>query len=189
MINTYSINYQGNELSREVIDFIKENHYSGSARSQQQVHIFTLHNRNKLSGVALYGKPISRNADNKSLELRRFCLSRDCEKNTASFFISKTIRWLQQNEFNYNHITSYADPNKGHQGIMYKAANFLYDGLEKNNPRVVIYQGREYHLRQFYQKSNGHYDENALRLQELVRKGEAQIVKQDPKHRYIYKLR
>lgn len=186
----YSIKYNSNNLSREVINFVEDLHYSKSCRSQKQIHVFTLHNLvGKLVGVAIYGQPISRNTEQSVIELRRFCLHDDCERNTASFFLGKTLGWLRKFEHKYNQVVSFADPNQGHQGTIYKAANFFYDGLEKNNPRLVIYNGETYHIRQYYQKKNGQYDNVAVELQTAVARGEAQIIQQERKHRFIYKLR
>jgi len=186
----YSIRYNSNAMTREVMDFVERWHYSKSCRSQKQIHVFTLHNLlGRMVGVSIYGQPISRNSDSNGIELRRFCLDDSCEKNTASFFLGKTLNWLRKNEFEYNQVVSFADPNKGHQGTIYKAANFQYDGLEKNNPRIILYKGEVYHTRQYYQKRNGQYDDVALELQRAVELGEAQIVPQERKHRFIYKLR
>jgi len=172
------------------MDFVIDNHYSKSCRSQLQKHVFTLEDGPYLRGVAIYGLPISKNCDADMLELRRFCLAPGAEKNTASQFLAATLRYLQKSERGYDRIISFADPNRGHQGTIYKAANFVYDGLEKNgNPRVVMVGDKQVHLRQFYQKKDGFYTANALELQAMVARGEARIVPQLQKLRFIYKLR
>lgn len=183
--------YHGKELPSKVIDFVEKWHYTKSCRSQKPIHVFTLSDTmtNELVGVAIYGQPISRNTEKNAIELRRFCLDDRREKNTSSFFLGSTLRWLRKNEPRFDQVVTFADPNQGHVGTIYKAANFEYDGLEKNNPRIVIYGDRRYHIRQFYQKRNGDYDEVAKELQRAVEVGDAQIVQQERKHRFIYKLR
>lgn len=184
------VNYSSGSLTREQIDFITENHYSRSARSLLQKHIFSLvDNRNNLIGIAVYGLPISRNTPANMLELRRFCLAPGAEKNTASQFLAHTLRWLHKVEREFDTVVTFADPNQGHKGTIYKAANFYYDGLEKSNPRVVMVGDRPVHLRQFYQKKDGQYTKNALYYQGLVASGEARIIQQERKLRFIYKLR
>lgn len=186
----YSIYYNDNIIDEETKDFIQRWHYSKSARSQQQKHVFKLVDRrsNGLVGVAIYGKPMSKNIGKETIELRRLCLIDDTPRNTESWFISRTLKWLGANT-SYSKVISFADPNHGHAGTIYKASNFRYDGLEDNgNPRVVQYGDKQYHLRQFYQKKGGQYSADALRLQAAVQKGEAEIIKQERKHRYIYNL-
>lgn len=156
----------------------------------QQKHVFLLQDKSGgLVGVAIYGKPMGRNCDQEALELRRFCLIDDTPRNTESFFLAATLRWLKKRS-KYTTVLTYADPNQGHEGTIYKASNFKYDGLEKaSNPRVVEYKGRTIHLRQYYQKKNGQYTKDAVELQKAAAKGEAKIVKQQLKHRFIYNLR
>jgi hypothetical protein len=184
------INYEANKLRDKVIDFVQENHYSRSCRSQMQKHVFTASVGQELKGVAIYGLPMGRNCDPDMIELRRFCLAPGAEKNTASWFLSQTLRWLQKFEHDYSRVLSFADPNRGHKGTIYLASNFKYDGVENNgNPRVVMVGDRQVHMRQYYQKKNGVYTDDALRYQRMVANGQAEIVPQQRKLRFIYNLR
>lgn len=189
--DTFLVYYNEDKIDEETKAFIQRWHYSKSARSQKQKHVFKLVNKftDELVGVAIYGQPVSKNISNDIIELRRLCLIDDTPKNTESFFIAKTLKWLEKNT-EYSRVVSFADPNHGHAGTIYKASNFEYDGLEDNgNPRVVQYNDKQYHMRQYYAKDgSGHYQNHALRLQEAVRTGRAEIVKQHRKHRYIYYL-
>lgn len=190
-MNNYKLYYNGTVIDDEIKDFIKLWHYSRTARSQQQKHVFKLVDESdKLIGVAIYGKPMSRHYDaSETIELRRLCLIDDTPRNTESWFISRTLKWLGKNT-KYTQVVSFADPNHGHAGTIYKASNFDYDGREDNgNPRVVQYGGKQIHLRQLYQKRGGQYDDKALELQAAVKEGRAEIVKQERKHRYLYYLR
>jgi len=188
--NLYSVYYNDSTLDQETIDFIKTWHYSKSARSLQQKHVFKLVDKttDRLIGVAIYGNPMSRHHKD-ILELRRLCLIDDTPRNTESWFISRTLKWLGANT-DYTSVISFADPNHGHAGTIYKASNFEYTGLEDNgNPRVVQYGDKQYHIRQYYQKKGGDYSPDALKLQAAVKSGEAEIIKQERKHRYMYYLR
>lgn len=187
----YNVYYNEDIIDEETKDFIQYWHYSKSARSLQQKHVFKLVNKSGyLTGVAIYGNPMSRHYNaSKTIELRRLCLVDDTPRNTESWFIARTLKWLQRNT-DYDNVVSFADPNHGHAGTIYKASNFLYEGLEDNgNPRVVQYGDKQYHMRQFYQKKNGGYTDDAIRLQEAVALGKAEIIKQERKHRYNYQLR
>jgi len=188
----YSLYYNEATIDKEATDLIKQWHYSRSSRSQQQKHVFKLvdNTDNSLTGVAIYGNPMSRHFNKlETIELRRLCLIDDTPKNTESYFIAQTLRWLGKHT-TYKQVVSFADPNHGHAGTIYKASNFLYDGREKNdNPRIVQYGEKQIHLRQMYQKTGGSYSEDAKRIQAAVASGEAQVIKQEQKHRYLYNLR
>jgi len=188
---TYSVYSLGDDLTPEVKKFIERWHYSKSARSQQQKYIFKLidNTTGELAGVAIYGNPMSRHYNkHRTVELRRLCLVDDTPKNTESYFIGQTLRWLRRFT-DYEEVVSFADPNHGHEGTIYKASNFRYDGRENNgNPRIVKHGEKEIHLRQMYQKKKGEYSQDAQRIQALVKSGEAEVIKQEQKHRYIYSL-
>lgn len=185
----YKVYYNENIIDNEIKSFVQNWHYSKSARSQQQKHVFKLvDNVDRLIGVAIYGNPMSRHYGKEVLELRRLCLIDDTPKNTESFFIARTLKWLEKNT-KYSSVVSFADPNHGHQGVIYKASNFKYDGRESNgNPRILQYGDKQIHLRQLYQKRDGQYDARATELQAAVTSGEAEIIKQEKKHRYTYSL-
>lgn len=170
----YSVYYNEDKIDYETKQFIEQWHYSKTARSQKQKHVFKLVDKsNRLVGVAIYGSPMCRHHDKDIIELRRLCLIDDTPRNT-----------------DYTQVISFADPNHGHQGVIYKASNFEYDGLEGNsNPRVVQYGNKQYHMRQYYQKKGGDYAEDALRLQAAVKAGDATIIKQERKHKYTYYFR
>jgi hypothetical protein len=188
----YDVYYNNNVIDEECKDLIKHWHYSKSSRSMQQKHVFKLVSKtsNRLIGVAIYGNPMSRHYNKQDcLELRRLALIDDTPRNSESFFIGRTLKWLDKNT-KYSYIVSFADPNQGHEGTIYKASNFQYDGLEKSgNPRAVQIGDKQVHMRQLYQKKGGVYDERALELQAMVRSGEAEIIKQEKKHRFLYNLR
>lgn len=189
--NLYSVYHNYNIIDDETRNFVEFWHYSKSARSLQQQHVFKLVDKqtDQLIGVAIYGNPMCRHHKKDTIELRRLCLIDDTPRNTESWFISRTLKWLQANT-KYSEVVSFADPNHGHAGTIYKASNFQYNGRESNgNPRVVQYGTKQYHMRQYYQKKDGHYSEDAVRLQEAVANGDAEIVKQERKHKYTYDLK
>jgi hypothetical protein len=192
MNNLYSLYYFHANIDDEIKNLIDRYHYSKSCRSMQQKHVFKLVDKrsNGLVGVAIYGNPMGKSYNgSNTIELRRLCLIDETPKNSESFFIAKTLRWLAKNT-RYEQVVSFADPNHGHLGTIYKASNFKYDGLESNgNPRIVQYGDKQIHLRQMYQKKEGMYSADALKIQGLVNSGEAHVIKQERKHRYVYELK
>tara|TARA_R100001086_G_scaffold246872_1_gene179851 strand:+ start:866 stop:1462 length:597 start_codon:yes stop_codon:yes gene_type:complete len=179
------------KLNKSQIDFIEYWHYSKSARSLMQKYVFELRDNNNLIGIAIYGKPIGRNCRQlygNVIELRRLCLIDEAPKNSESFFLGRTLKWLEKNT-NYEGVLTYSDPFYGHKGTIYKATNFSYIGKQKTpNPRVVKFGKKMIHLRQMYQKRKGEYTNNALKIQNLVKNKKAKVLKMPKKDSWMYFL-
>lgn len=176
-------------IDEESKHFIEQHHYSKSARSQKAKHVFKLIDHyDNLVGVAVYGDPTSIHYNGtNTIELRRLCLIDDTPKNTESYFIGRTLRWMKKNT-EYSKVLSFADPNHGHQGIIYRASNFKYEGRETYDGYSVEYQGTSFTKREVYQKTGGEYTSRALELQAAIKSGEAKQIKLERKHRYVYEL-
>lgn len=187
--NDYIIIHKGASLFQYMKDFILKWHYSETYRSMKQVHIFNLiHKSGKLHGICVYGQPISRHENEaKTIELRKLCLIDETPKNTESFFIAKTIKWLKKNT-DYFKVISYSDPNIGHEGTIYKASNFNYLGFTEFIDKVLLLNGKSFHKRQVYQKKDGKYMKSSLVLQGKIKSGDANWISLLPKHKYEYLL-
>lgn len=179
-----------------VRDFIEEHHYSHNINGLRVTYSFLL--RDKRSGeivgamtfggfgmAGVWRKYGEREVD--VLELNRLVLIDDTPKNTESFFIGAALRWLKRNTL-VKTIISYADPNYGHEGVVYKASNFEYMG--KTTPtRVIFWQGRKYHDKTIRAKYKGVLKPYAVKVREALSTGEAYYVYQEPKNIYRYVLR
>jgi len=120
-----------------------------------------------------------KNYDEKAVELRRMVLHPDCPKNTASYFLSKTIWWLKKNT-DISIVYTFADQTVGHSGTCYKAANFEF--VKETPPTVhVLWKGKMYHPRSLTIDRPYSYQ-----LREDVKKGIAKVVKGKPKLLYKY---
>lgn len=179
--------------------FIEINHYSKSCNGLKISQCFGLYAPQpqffgipKLVGAMIYGSPgmnkqakkyNPKNPD-KVLELRRLACIDDTPKNAESFFISKTLRWLTKNT-DIEVVISYADPNFGHEGIIYKASNFKLIG--KTAPGMVLMiDGKRYHDRTL--RNPKPY---AQVIRNRVASGDAKIqtLTTLPKNIYIFQLR
>ena len=120
----------------------------------------------------------------RCMELRRLVCIDDTPKNTESYFIGKTLRWLKQNT-DIEVIVSFADQHYGHSGTIYKASNFEYLG-ETGSARVLMVDGREMHTRSLNQTLRPYGRELKRRYDE----GDPNIFfkKRKPKHIYTYYL-
>lgn len=96
-------------------------------------YAFGLFENDELIGVCTFGTPPSSplrigiagpELAPQVLELNRLCLKYN-RKNEASFLVSKALKMLPRNRI----VISFADTSQGHEGTVYKAANFTYHGL------------------------------------------------------------
>lgn len=160
----------------------------------QTSYCFKLMDGNIMIGAMVYGKISmkgveSKYTDNPSglLELKRLVCVDDTPKNTESYFIGWSLRWLQRNT-DLDMIISYADTTYGHEGIVYKATNFKFMG-ETSSGRVIMYNGKRYHDKTIRVKHNGKYKKFALEVRKALESGAAEYVETKPKNVYIYKFK
>lgn len=166
--------------------FVKRFHYSKSlARGCPEVYL--LKSEGKLFGVAMFGCPVGKDTPG-DLECKRFVLMRHAPKNVASWFMAKCIKTIKKNT-NYKTLISYADPEAGHDGIMYKASNFQYLGEQKYKGQAIIMKGETVHLRAAYQKVNGSYTKTAIQVQKCLKNGTAKYTFLAKKHIFKYDLK
>jgi len=174
----------------EIKDFIEANHYSKSINGVMANYCFAMYHQGNLIGAMLYGKLGMANAwkkyadyPDKVIELRRLVLIDDTPKNSESWFIGKTLRWLKNNTA-IETVVSYADPNYGHSGIIYQATNFDLIGKTAKG-KVIMWNGKKYHDKAIRTKYNGKLKPFAQRLKDALEKGEATYVTQEPKNIYV----
>ena len=181
-----------------VRDFVQKWHYSSNVNGLRISHVFGLFCEDHLIGAMIYG-PLGMantwkkyvNAENEIVELRRLCCIDNTPKNTESYFIGKTIKWLKKNS-DYKMIISYADTFYNHQGTIYKASNFEYHGLTSKG-RVIDFHGKIYHdkcIRTYHvdTKGNKQLKPFAQRVKDALESGEAKYVETPGKHIFIYKI-
>ena len=183
---------------KEVKSFIETWHYSKSINGLKSNFCFKLMNNEALIGAMIYGQigmggVWKKYTDKETdlIELRRLCCIDDTPKNTESYFIGKTLRWLKRNT-NYKIVISYADTFHNHQGTIYKASNFEYHGLTSKG-RVIEYGGKIYHdkcIRTYHIDKNGNKNLKpfAQRVKLALENGDAKYVETPGKHIYIYRL-
>lgn len=182
----------------QALDWLEKKHYA--KRKPIMMYVFGLFNCNNiLCGVCVFSPSPSRFWNNGGklfnnkhiinvMELSRFVLNDNHEKNLASFFISACLKILPKP----NVIVSYADLNNNHCGYIYQATNFIYCGLAepKNKSMDFILYGKKYHGRnmnyEFVKKIlKSNYKEDLNWKDNILAVG-GEIIKQKPKHRYIY---
>lgn len=138
------------QINKSVAEsFVKKHHYTkklSSARYtlglfhiSEEEHSFFSGSNETLIGCLVYGHPVS-NATVTSvfktipleldsiLELTRLVILDGYGKNIESFFIGQSFKWLRDNDKKVKVLISYADPEQGHTGLIYRATNWLYQG-------------------------------------------------------------
>ena len=177
----------------EIRDFIEEWHYSHNINGLLSDYCFKLMDGDKMVGAMIYGGLGMANCWKKYaekrediIELRRLCCIDDTPKNTESYFIGRTLKWLKKNT-SIKKVISYADNTYNHRGIIYQASNFQHLGKTAKG-RVIMYNGKRYHDKTIRTKYKGELKPFAKQIKEALENGEAYYVPTLGKDIYIYDL-
>jgi len=165
-------------------EFINQNHYTGS--TPRATHWFGLFEGETLKGVCGYGHFTRDGAARKyfgDLELVRLVM-RGVDKNTGSFFISRTLHWLKQHTATFGIIT-YADPTEGHTGTVYRAANFQQVGTSRSSYHYLDSAGKRIHKKRIWREARSEGISELQHAQDL----ELTKIKELPKLIFRYQLR
>lgn len=171
----------------EAVQFIDRWHYSGSTPVGQ----FFLGLRSitgELLGVAAFGRPSYPGAgraivgEGDFLELRRFVLVDGLPANTASWFLGKTMKMLPEKVVA---VVAYSDPAFGHDGTLYKAANFEPAGFTSSRSAYhYLRDGVYVHKRNVWDEAKA----AGMKESEYVKLHGLQKVEDPPKPRFVYRL-
>lgn len=127
----YSISPISNAVGRRIYE---KHHYATRHPIIQQS--FDLFRGDDLVGTASFGPPVSPQTRRwVDFELNRLALTHN-RRNEASQLISGALRLI-----GYVTVISYADPAHGHNGAIYRAANFTYHGFSERW-RVPVRKGQ-----------------------------------------------
>jgi len=179
---------------RDISGFIGHWHYSKKVNGINSDYNFKLTDeKGNLIGAMMYGRMAmadvwKKYAEKKEdlIELRRLCCIDNTPKNTESYFIGYTLRWLRKNT-DFKIVISYADTTYNHKGTIYKASNFKYKGLTGKG-RVIMHNGQQYHDKSVRTMYKGRLRPFAKKLKIALENGEAHYVETKPKHIYTYDL-
>jgi len=176
-----------------VVGFIEKHHYSHNINGVQSYYHFGLFRDGKFGlpemiGAMLYAMPSMPSTakkynpinPTKCFELRRLVCIDDTPKNTESYFIGQTFKWLKQNT-DIEVIVSFADEEYGHSGIIYKATNFEYCGTTSPSKKLIV-DGKEYHSRSLNQSDRPYGRE----LKRRYDAGDENIYWKNTKFKHIY---
>ena len=179
---------------KDISTFIEKWHYSKNVNGLTITYCFKLLDiTNQLIGAIIYGKIAMANVWKKYgdketdvIELKRLCCIDNTPKNTESFFIGSTLRYLKKHT-NFKTVISYADTFYNHEGIVYKASNFTYNG-QTSKGKFIIYNEKRYHDKTIRTKYKGEIKPFAKKIIEALKTGEATYQNTNGKHIYLYNL-
>lgn len=182
-------------VNRAVIrSFIETHHYSKSINGCIADYCFALYDNDVMVGAMFYGRmamagQYRRFSDDekKVIELRRLCCIDDTPKNTESYFIGGTLKWLRANT-TIEKVVSYSDMEYGHVGTIYRASNFKCLGASPG-ARVILYNGKKYHDKAIRTKYKGELKPFAKRLKTALDTGEATYQSTKGKLCYVYDIK
>jgi hypothetical protein len=136
--NSWEVKQISLSVTRE---FVEQWHYAhGGARTAVACYgLYYKNDPDTLHGISWWmppplgaAKSVEKINHRNVLALSRFCLVDDRPENAGSYLISKSIKLLDQKR--WGTLLTYADTALGHNGGLYRAANWNYDGMTGKNP-------------------------------------------------------
>ncbi len=161
-------------------------------------HAFFDEPEEKMIGVIVYGDPIGRLTGQsisdeikrtEVLELTRLFIHDGYGKNIESYVISQSFKWLKEHSPDIKVLISYADPEQAHDGCIYQATNWIYQGCGSFQlmPTYSLRLNEEddwMHSRNVYSK----YGSNNIDKMKKAIGHDFWLKRETTKHRYIYFL-
>ena len=172
-------------------DWVLNKHYA--KRMPSITYAYGLFIDEKMVGVASYGRPMAHSLVKGAfkgkwmdtfLELNRLCVNDGLEKNTLSFFLSKTLKMLPKP----NVVVSYADTSMNHNGYIYQATNWIYTGLSAKRKDYKIKGYEHLHSASIMDKVRGVKKGKVQALKDTFGEGNVYTEDRPRKHRYFYFL-
>lgn len=140
----------------EMISVICERHYTRSVPSGKSLYfdydgaivVFAIPANHNISKF-LVGEP------NKVWELARLWAPDNHRRNLLTEAIAETVKRFRKLELNTTALVSYADPNMGHLGGVYRAASWVYLGQSEESRNYRADDGTIVSRRKFHSGKRG----------------------------------
>jgi very-short-patch-repair endonuclease len=172
--------------STEYMPFLRGYHYLGAP--QKSLWCYGLYDGNLMIGAAGFCG-ITRNESATRLgaksyevrELSRFCIANNT-KNLASWFLSRVLKLLRHDNNLIKIVITFADETFGHDGTIYKASNWKYDGDVEPTYYYVDSDGNVYHKKTLWNFAS----KMKMGESDLADQIGAAKIGTSKKHRFIY---
>jgi hypothetical protein len=172
---------------QEAKTFVEFWHYSHKMPTGKNI-CFGVFSNKKLYAAIVYG--IGVNPYQASflgvqsiIEIKRMCRQEPKQNYELSRFIRLTLKMLLKTE-QFDAVVAFADPEQGHEGIVYKATGFKHEGMTNAEWHLIGEDGIKRHRRYAYRmaKRNNISTEQARNVLKMKR------IKTEPKHRWVLRL-
>jgi hypothetical protein len=169
-------------------NILVKNHYLHSLPGCTKL-CFGAFSSNQLQGTITFGagptnafRLVDGASPSDCLTLTRLWLSDKLPPNSESRVIAVSLRYLRKYT-KLKFLVTYADPTRGHLGIIYQATGWLYTGLSEPTPMLDLGDGIPRHSRSFSHAFGSHSMKYFEKCGFSVK-----LLPQSAKHRYIYFL-
>lgn len=161
-------------------------HYSRAVPAGKLVK-FGVWENNRFIGATLYGRGATPNLGKPyGLDQTEICelvrVALDKHETPVSQIVAETIRQLKESNPGLRLIISFADPNQGHMGGIYKAGNWIYTG-QSDAAKFYKVHGKTIHPRTAYSMGKNSLDWLIENIDE-----NAEGVMMPGKYRFVYPL-
>lgn len=120
-------------------------------------------------------------------ELARLFIHDWSGRNSESWFIGESFKWLRRERPDILILLSYADTNRNHLGLVYQATNWVYTGISPSaTGREYVINGKVKTRRDFRRSAGSNEIMSFTELQEIY--PDIKKVESSEKHRYVYFL-
>ncbi len=142
----FSGNLSVREADRVETDWMVRRHYLGKWPGVV-VAVLGLYDSGEPVGVIVFALPpreVCVRYGGLTWELARLWVDDGQPCNTESWFIARAIRYVKRFHRDVHALVSYADSGQGHTGVIYKASNWIIDGMtddERKTPRFHYESG------------------------------------------------
>ncbi len=172
----------------EIKNFFSSFHYAAQGRKGK--FIICAYTNNILIGVAKFNNAVRNEVassrglkNNQILELDRFCIDpRFQKKNFATWFLSKCIKLVFSEFKNVSELVSFSDPTFGHEGIIYKASNWIFVGKTSSSYHYMDKSGIPINKKRVYDMAS----KLRMKESEYVEKHGLTKIKEKPKFKFVY---
>ncbi len=165
----------------DIRHIFEEFHYKKGAMGGGISICFAMFIDGGLVGGSVMGKPRHEKKYQNCIDIRRMACLDDAPCNSESWFLSQIIKWCASNT-QYDYVLSYSDKTVGHNGTIYRAANFRNIG-ETTPTKYVEWNGKTYHPRSLSIERPYSYN-----LRDAVKIGEAIVHTGLPKTIWLYEI-
>lgn len=130
--------------------WVEQWHYSHRIPTGKNIYFGLFHN-DKLYAVIVYGIGVNPYQAKflgvgRVLEIKRMCRAEPIQSYPLSRFIALTSKMVAK-EYPYDCLIAFADPEQGHEGIVYKASGFTLHGLTNPEWHLEDNNGERRHRR------------------------------------------